>query len=321
MTPALIVAAWAVGLGVRPGRRAIIRAACSWVVIGLLYAVLLDRVLGSYATLWSPAPVFVGQSALTVRLTAVAALADVLRLLVFPLTLRVDYSPAERTAVTSPMDPRFLLGVLLAVALGYLLFRFWRRGRKVEAFGLLWMAIAFLPVANLLFPVGVLVAERTLYLPSVGLALAVGALAARMPPKVEYGLAAAAVLAAGAVRSVYRIPVWHDNLSFAQSIRRDSPDSYVGQMAAAGVLLERGRPDLAVVAASQAIQDFPLDPRPYLIGAHAAMKLGRFGTADSLLALADRHCRPCEGVYQAQIGEAMQLGDSTIADSLRSHQP
>ena len=51
----------------------------------------------------------------------------------------------------------------------------------MEAFGLGWIAIAFSPVANLLFPTGILVAERTLYLPSVGLALAVGAWLEQMP--------------------------------------------------------------------------------------------------------------------------------------------
>ena len=44
-----------------------------------------------------------------------------------------------------------------------------------------WIAIAFLPVSNLLFSTGVLLAERTLYLPSVGLALAAGAALARLP--------------------------------------------------------------------------------------------------------------------------------------------
>src|SRR6266487_2159161 len=54
----------------------------------------------------SIAPMFVGESGLTVRLTAVSAFTDVLRLLVLPLTLRVDYSPDERTAVTTPLDWR-----------------------------------------------------------------------------------------------------------------------------------------------------------------------------------------------------------------------
>lgn len=321
VAPALILGAWWLGIGVRPDRRTFWRAAALWVVAGLAYAGLREVVIGRYASLWSPAPVFVGQSPLTIRLTAVAALLDVLRLLVFPVHLRVDYSPAERTAVTSAADPRFLSGLILALAVGALLKWFMKRGRKVEAYGVLWTGIAFLPVANLFFPIGVLVAERTLYLPSVGLALMLGALAARWPAKLGVGLLAALVVAAGATRTVLRIPVWHDNVTFTQSILHDSPNSYVGQMAAAGILLERGKPDVALTAARLAIEDFPLDPRPYLIGAHAALKLGRFGVADSLMTMANRHCRPCEGVYQAQIAEALQLGDAAAADSLRAHKP
>ena len=321
VAPALILTAWWLGIGVRPPRRTMITAGGVWMVAALAYAGLREAVLGHYASLWSPAPVFVGLSWLTVRLTAVAVILDVWRLLLFPLTLRVDYSPAERTAVASATDPRFLLGIGLAVVLGVLVKWMWKRGAKVEAYGLLWIGIAFLPVANILFPIGVLIAERTLYLPSVGLALIAGALAARVPPKLGYGLLTVVVLGAGAWRSVLRIPVWHDNITFAQSIVRDSPSSYVGQMAAAGVMLERGRPTYALEAARLATVDYPLDPRPYLIGAHAALKLRQFRTADSLMALANQHCRPCEGIYQAQIADALQLGDSAAADSLRAHQP
>lgn len=321
VAPALIFAAWWVGLGVRPGRKAMVSAGVVWAAAALAYTGLREAVLGRYAPLWSPAPVFVGQSWLGVRLTAVAAITDVWRLLLFPLTLRVDYSPAERTAVTSAADPRFLIGLSIAVALGALVKWMWTRGRKVVAYGLIWIGVAYLPVANVLFPIGVLIAERTLYLPSVGLALIAGALAARAPASLGAGLLAAVVLAAGATRSVLRIPVWHDNVSATESILRDSPNSYVGQMAAAGILLERGKPALALTAVKLATEDYPLDPRPYLIGAHAALKLGKFGTADSLMAQANRHCRPCEGVYQAQIAEALQMGDSAAADSMRVHQP
>src|SRR5207245_2493071 len=108
-------------------------------------------------------------------LAVYAALADVARLLVFPLTLRVDYSPAERTLVPTLLDYRFALGVLCIAAWGGLLWLTWRRGRRVEAFGLGWIAIALFPVSNLVVPVGVLLAERALYLPSAGLVLAAGA--------------------------------------------------------------------------------------------------------------------------------------------------
>jgi hypothetical protein len=181
VAPGLIVWAWVLGIG-RPRRRRMLAFVGSWLAIAAVYVALRGAVLHPYARLHDIAPVFVGQSPVAVRLTAVATLGDVLRLLVFPLTLRVDYSPAERTIVTSVLDGRFLLGLAAVALWATVLVLAWRRGRRVEAFGLGWIAIAFLPVANLLFPVGILLAERTLYLPSVGLALAAGAALPRFPP-------------------------------------------------------------------------------------------------------------------------------------------
>src|SRR5205823_3350435 len=73
----------------------------------------------------------------------------------------------------------------------------WRRKRQLEVYGLGWIAIAFLPVSNLLFSTGILIAERTLYLPSIGLALATGAALARLPGVRVRILLAASVLAGG----------------------------------------------------------------------------------------------------------------------------
>ena len=42
--------------------------------------------------------------------------------------------------------------------------------------GVVWFVLTVLPVAGVLFPVGIILAERTLYLPSVGLALVVAGL-------------------------------------------------------------------------------------------------------------------------------------------------
>ena len=48
-----------------------------------------------------------------------------------------------------------------------------RRGDRRPLVAIAWVAIAFLPASNLLVPTGQLLAERTLYLPSVGVALLV----------------------------------------------------------------------------------------------------------------------------------------------------
>src|SRR2546429_3192264 len=95
---------------------------------------------------------FVGEPGLTVRLTAVSAFTDVLRLLIFPLTLRVDYSPEERTVVTTPLDWRFAgrpAGALAWVGAPVVA---WERAR--EALGLLHRQrpIAPPPVAHLPYP-------------------------------------------------------------------------------------------------------------------------------------------------------------------------
>ena len=45
--------------------------------------------------------------------------------------------------------------------------------------GIAWTAVALLPVSNLILPTGILLAERTLYLASVGAMLAVAGLSER----------------------------------------------------------------------------------------------------------------------------------------------
>ena len=319
VAPLLVGLAWWAGVGSpRPPARRIGRFAGTWALAAVGYvaaaAVVLHGSVGSAGT----APVFVGHSPLAVRLTAAAELVDLFRLLILPVTLRVDYSPAERTIVASVLDGRFLAGALALVLWVGLVVVAWRRRRRVEAVGLAWIGIAYIPVSNLLVPIGILMAERTLYLPSAGLALALGAAARGLPAR-PLAVGAALVLLAGAVRTAGRVPVWRDNLHVVLSLLEDSPRSYQGPMASAGVYLEAGQPEKALDAARAAVSIFPLDPRPYLIGAHAALKIGRVTTADSLLLLADRHCAPCTGVYESEIAVARSLRDSAIADTLQSH--
>ncbi len=113
VVPGLIAWGWLVGLD-RPSRRRMATYAGVWLALGIAYLVVRWLVLRDQSTFVNGAPIFIGASPWTVRLTAVAAFADFARLLLFPLELRVDYSPAERTLVTSPFDGRFLLGVLCA---------------------------------------------------------------------------------------------------------------------------------------------------------------------------------------------------------------
>jgi hypothetical protein len=314
--PALVAFGWMTGLA-RPTRARLIAFGVSWVVVGAAYAGIRAMILQPYGAYQSVAPMFLGVAPGTVRLTAIAALADVARLLVFPLTLRADYSPAERTLVTSVFDPRLALGVACLVGWAALLVLAWRKGggRRVESLGLGWVAIAFLPVANLLFPAGFLVAERTLYLPSVGVALAAAAWLARIAERRLVPIAAAVVLL-GAVRTVLRVPVWRDNLAVTTSIIEDSPQSYVGPKRMMAVYLNAHQPARALAAARIAAQIHAEDPAIYSTGAVAAFAAGEPRAADSMLAALNRMCPHCAGYYQREAATARAHGYAAAADSL-----
>lgn len=316
VAPGLIAWAWVVGID-RPSRARMLAFVGSWIAILGAYLAVRGAVLAPYARLHDIAPVFVGESATAVRLTAVAGLSDVARLLLFPLTLRVDYSPAERTLVRSVLDGRFLLGLTCLVIWAALLALAWRRGRRVEAFGLGWIAIAFLPVANFLFPVGVLLAERTLYLPSAGLALAAGAALARLPVD-RLRIVIVLLVLAGGIRSALRVPVWRSDVAVTMSILKDSPDSYRGPARMAALYQSHRDPDRALDAIRIATRAFDRDPSLYVSGADAAFTLGRPELADSLLEKAERLCHRCSGYYRTQALAARARGDSAVADSLLS---
>lgn len=314
VAPGLIAWAWIVGLS-RPSRRRMLEFAASWVVIAGAYLAVRGIVLHPYARLHAIAPVFLGESALAGRLTAVAALADVVRLLVFPVTLRVDYSPAERTIVRSLLDGRFALGLLCLLVWAGLLVLAWRKGRRIEAFGLGWVGIAFLPVSNLLFSTGVLLAERTLYLPSAGLALTAGVTLARLPDS-RLRLIILLLVLIGGIRSALRVPVWRDDFAVTQSILEDSPDSYRGPARMAMIYQSHRQPTQALGALREAARIYDRDPTLFIAAADAAITLGRPRLADTLLAQADHLCFRCPGYLRTQALAARSRGDSAVADSL-----
>jgi len=314
VAPALIVAGWIIGVGQRPSRRRMLAYGAGWLALGSAYLAVRWSILHSFTHQVLVAPVFVEASPLSVRLTAISAFTDFARLLVFPLKLRVDYSPGERTLVTTPLDLSFVLGSLCLLAWVALTVWTWRRGRRVEAFGLCWIAIALMPVANLLFPAGVLVAERTLYLPSVGLALALAAWLKDLPGR-SLGVVAVVVALLGGIRTALRVPVWSSQRAVAWSVLKDSPRSYVVPLLNAGTYLAQDQPERALesIRILSAITDHA--PKALAWGADVAFQLGRPRLADSLLARLDQACERCAFYYEFEARAALSRRDSAVADS------
>jgi hypothetical protein len=175
-------------------------------------------------------------------------LPEIVRLMVWPARLYADYSPQFVTIHSSPSTAH-LPGVLLLAGYGAAFWWAWRRDRAL-AFGLLWVPLAMALVANLVVPTGILLAERTLFLATVGVALAAGALAGHLQAvlagksAVMRTLALAgggSLIAVGAAHSAERQHVWKDNTSLMTSLVVDAPLNFRGHYWLGDDLLRQGR--------------------------------------------------------------------------------
>jgi protein O-mannosyl-transferase len=162
------------------------------------------------------------------------------RLLFFPRKLSPDYSPDYiRPSPTLTLLGALAIAVLLAsLAVAVLA----RRRAPVVTFAIMWVAATLFIVANIIAPTGVLLAERTLYLPSVGAVLLFGwgieALGGRAPRAALVTFAA--LFVAAAFRTVTRNPIWRDNAVFFPSLVKDAPGSYRAEWTEAMLAAERG---------------------------------------------------------------------------------
>ena len=207
------------------------RRLATWVGMAgaaLVYGVFRIRATGGMVG-ESPAAEFWGLSPLQRIGTALSAWTDYLRLMVWPRVLSADYSPAVRFPAVE-LDGPAILGTLVFLAWVGGVVLAWHRERRTVALGLAWFGLVLLPVSNFLIPTGVLLAERVLYLPSVGLAIALavlcGTVAARVPRPAALGVLVVALVAL-AVRTHVRSRDWMDTNTLMAALERDHPTSVV----------------------------------------------------------------------------------------------
>lgn len=170
------------------------------------------------------------------------------RLLVWPARLLADYSPRdmpERGTWSAAVVPG------LAVVTGTLAIAMagWRRA-PAAAFGILFAVIAIAPVSNVLVPTGVMLAERTLLLPSVGILIAVASIVPWILSRAERAgrahqvkragsLALMLLLAAGAVHSAKRQRTWRSSADVFIDMMADAPLNFRSHWGWGTVLMDR----------------------------------------------------------------------------------
>jgi hypothetical protein len=207
------------------------------VALGFLAArgiVLADHSLGGFAPFTPFSVLHITPSQRV--LTAVGVVPEWLRLFFWPARLSADYGPPDVDIAQGPslvQLPGFLL-LIAIIASVFLL----RRRQPVMSFGIAFACLALLPSSNFLLPAGILVAERTMFLASVGAMFFAGALAVVVREQLSVSplrasvwslgapVTCAALLALGGRRSWNRTRVWHDNETLFRQSVVDSPRSY-----------------------------------------------------------------------------------------------
>jgi tetratricopeptide (TPR) repeat protein len=286
----------------------------------LLALALRARVLGSPAGLG--AIPFIDNPAATAgpvegRLTALACIARYAGLLIWPARLSVDYSYDQIPLARGAADPMVLVGFVLTAGIvmgGALL----AHRRHVAGRALLFIACAMALTANLLLFIGTLMAERLLYLPSVGACLLAGWTVGRtrtpFASRAVLAAATAAMVAAGA-RTWVRLPEWRDDFTLYESAARVSPRSARIRYNLGNAWLKRHEDRKAEEEYRAAIAIYPGfgDAR-----ANLGMTLLRLGRPQEALATLTEAARlqPANAEVAVNLGSACRaLGDGARAES------
>jgi protein O-mannosyl-transferase len=244
----------------------------------------------------------VGADFLTGRVAALSVLGRYIWLLAWPARLSADYS-WHQIPVAANWAALATLAVVAAIAI--------RWNWRVGAFA----AIAILPVSNLLFPIGTIMAERFLYVPAIAAALAVAQLCRRPAGRIVV----CAIVLALACRTWARNPDWQDDRAMAESLVRTSPASFKGHRLLAYELFQ-AHADPARVLAEAEKSVAPLEGVPdardsaetwRLAGGYFAAA-GKYQRSAELLERALRIVR----AQQARVGDAKYAGMANVLDTL-----
>ena len=224
-------------------------------------------------------------------LNAFRAFPEFMRLLFYPAQLSADYSPAVILPVIS-MTPMAALGLVLLIGLTALaLLTPWA---PAIGFPAGWYLIGISVVSNLFFPVGILVAERTMYLPSLAAAavaaFAWDAIRQRAPEsrRTLLQLALAVVVLALGARTWIRNPDWASTSAVFTSIVRDRTESYRAQWALAAQRQTAGDRFMASMHYEAAFRIYPYNSELLTEYANFLMIQKRYPRAVELLEAANR---------------------------------
>lgn len=176
-------------------------------------------------------------------LTAIKVLGKYLWLLLVPFRLSPDYSYNQIPISHSLAELGVLVSLLVLLVLFVLAVWSWPR-KPVISFGIAVFGLTVLPVSNVPFPIVTLMAERVLYLPSLGfclvLALAVTVLVARPRGRLLAASAFVLLLLGYGTRTVLRNRDWRSDEALFAAAVQTSPNSAKVHLELGKTMLDSG---------------------------------------------------------------------------------
>lgn len=219
----------ACGTGWRGGG---VRRAAAYGAVGCALMLLLAARFAVFASAPVPEMPFVdnplrGAGFLMARFTAIKMVGMDLLLLLWPIPLSCEHGYAQIVPAAPGDTGAWLALAVSAGILAAVIVRYRRDKAMFWAAGM--FAIALVPVSNLVLLIGATMAERFLYLPSIGFAIAVAGLVSRGKPRwkarVPMQAIAIAAVALLACRTFARNRDWQDNLTLARADVHSAPRS------------------------------------------------------------------------------------------------
>jgi hypothetical protein len=292
------------------GFKAILRDWRRFGVLGACGAVYLGLRLGVLGGLGLPKGVQYIEGAWTVaqrELTTGRSFLKYFELLLAPIRVTGDYD-FNTIPLANAGDWIAWAGLLLVVVSILLALRLLKTQPAV-AFGILFFYVTIFTVSNWVMPTGVLVSERALYLPSLGVCLLAGSLWARMSTPQLRRIIGAGVLVSSALLCISHSYVWRNDLTYFGNLVRVYPDNVRGQLGYGIALIEAGRPEEGRVHFEAGLQ--LTRSAPLLVGLGQALVQIDHGCARALPVLMEAlSIRPVDPFAPWLLGECYERAGS-----------
>lgn len=208
-------------------------------VVAAAYLVLRISVLGGFG-ISAPAQYQGGRLSLVERwMTSGRVFLEYFRLLFMPVEVAGDYD-FNAIPIAGVLDWDAWVGILIVIGTLFSAW-FYRRRNPAVAMGLIFPILALLPVSNWILPISVLMAERFLYLPLFGVALALGIAFSEIQNGEHRKIIGAGAFLFAFTLCLSHNYVWRNEFTFYENMIRVVPENAKGRLGYGFTLIEAGR--------------------------------------------------------------------------------